>query len=135
MRFQELAQYFEKLEATPKRLEMIYILARLFGEAKADEIGKICYLIQGRVAPRFEPIEIGMAESTIAQAVARAFGSDKERVLKLYRQKGNFGVAASELATNLKLKTSHFAKASRDRQNPKLSVYQVFEQLLAIKFC
>jgi len=121
MKFSTLASYFEKLEATSKRLELIDILSKLFKESKAEEIGKICYLIQGRVAPFFEPTEIGMAESTIAQAVARTYGKDKNSVLKLYRQKGNFGLAAVQLATNAKRLTT---KA--------LSVAEVFEELLEI---
>src|SRR3989344_607899 len=105
MKFSTLAQYFEKLEATSKRLELVDILSKLFKEVKADEVGKICYLIQGRVAPFFEPIEIGMAEMTIAQAVARAFDRDKADVIKLYHQKGNFGLAAAQLASKVKVKS------------------------------
>lgn len=120
MKFSTLAQYFEKLEATSKRLELVDILSKLFKESKSVEIGKICYLIQGRVAPFFEPIEIGMAEATIAQAVARAFGKDKESVVKLYRQKGNFGLAAAQLAQKAKRRTTN------------ASVSQVFEELLNI---
>ena len=122
MKFSTLSSYFEKLEATSKRLELIDILSKLFKESDSSEIGKICYLIQGRVAPFFEPIEIGMAEMTIAQAVARAFDKDKIDVIKLYHQKGNFGLAAAQL--------------SRDRRhgtrNTKLTVSEVFEELLKI---
>ena len=100
MLFRTLAQYYEKLGATSKRLELVDILSQLFKEAKVDEIGRICYLIQGRVAPFFEPTELGMAESLAAQAIGRAFNKSKEDVLKLYRQKGNMGSAASELAAN-----------------------------------
>ena len=42
MKFNKLAQYYEKLEATPKRLELVDILSQLFKETKADEIGRIC---------------------------------------------------------------------------------------------
>ncbi|MEK7502132.1 MAG: ATP-dependent DNA ligase [Patescibacteria group bacterium] len=121
MNFKVLAQYYEKLEGTSKRLELIDILSKLFREAKSDEIGKICYLIQGRVAPFFEPIEIGMAENMVAQAVGKAFGKTKDEVIKLYRAKGNMGIATSQLA-NSKLKT----------QNSKLSVSDVFSKLLEI---
>lgn len=108
MKFSNLAQYYEKLEATSKRLELVDILSKLFKESNAEEIGKICYLIQGRVAPFFEPVEIGMAESMVAQAVGKAYcptsprlrgvKNPKEEVLKLYRHKGNMGLAAQELA-------------------------------------
>ena len=73
MKFSTLAQYFEKLEATGKRLELVDILAKLFKESDSAEIGKICYLIQGRVAPFFEPIEIGMAEMTGGPPIPTTF--------------------------------------------------------------
>lgn len=121
MTFSTLAGYFEKLEATSKRLELTSILSELFKKSDSAEIAKICYLIQARVAPFFEPIEIGMAEMTIAAAVARAFNKDKAEVVKLYRQKGNFGLAAQKLAEKVKVKT----KSAK-------SVSEVFDDLLKI---
>jgi len=122
MKFSKLAEYYEKLEGTSKRLELVDILSKLFKESKSGEIGNICYLIQGRVAPFFEPVEIGMAEMTVAQAVGRAFGKSKDKVIKLYRSKGNMGKAASQLARNTKQETG----------NRKLSVNEVFAKLLEI---
>jgi len=122
MKFSKLAEYYEKLETTSKRLELVDILSQLFKEAKADEIGKICYLIQGRVAPFFEPIELGMAESLVAQAIGRAFDKSKEEVLKLYRRKGNMGLAAAQFAQRSKFQTP----------NSKLNVTEVFEELRKI---
>src|SRR3990167_5054373 len=121
MKFSTLAQYFEKLEATSKRLELVDILSKLFKESDSSEIGKICYLIQGRVAPFFEPIEIGMAEMTVAQAIGRAFGKSKDEVIKLYRHKGNMGLAAKELAAKVKVKV----KSGK-------SVSEAFDELLKI---
>ncbi len=131
MTFEKFSQYFEKLDSTTKRLELVEILSKLFKESKSGEIGKICYLIQGRVAPFFEPVEIGMAEMTIAQAVARAFDTTKEKVVKLYRQKGNFGKAAAELKPKVKVPPeARFAKG--DKVKSKLSVNDVFDELLKV---
>ncbi|EKD89891.1 MAG: hypothetical protein ACD_32C00114G0004, partial [uncultured bacterium] len=80
MKFSKLAEYYEKLEATSKRLELVDILSKLFGESDSAEIGKICYLIQGRVAPFYMPIELGMAESMVAQAIAKAYGPTSPRL-------------------------------------------------------
>src|SRR3989304_7974728 len=121
MLFNTLSKYFEKLETTSKRLELVDILSKLFIESDSAEIGKICYLMQGRVAPFFEPVEMGMAESTIAQAVGKAFGRHKEDVIKSYRKLGNMGLAAKELATKAKRLT---IKA--------LSVSEVFGELRKI---
>ncbi len=119
MTFSNLAQYFEKLEATSKRLELVDILSQLFKESNAEEIGKICYLIQGRVAPFYEPTELGIAESLVAQAIAMAYETDKDEVTRLYRRLGNMGLAASELASKSKIKS----------QKSKVSVTEVFEEL------
>ncbi len=119
MQFKTLAQYYEKLEGTSKRLELVAILADLFKKSHSGEIGKICYLIQGRVAPFFEPIEIGMAESMVGQAIGKAYGKSKDEVLKLYRHKGNMGLAAQELA-------------QKHKYHGELSVDQVSESLLKI---
>jgi DNA ligase-1 len=119
MLFSTLSNYYEKLEATSKRLELVDILSKLFGESDSTEIGKICYLIQGRVAPFYMPVEMGMAESMVAQAIAKAYGKTKDDVIKSYRHLGNIGLAAQELAK------SHKASAN-------LSVADVFGQLRKI---
>ena len=124
MKFSRLAEYYEKLEATSKRLELVDILSKLFKESVASEIGKICYLIQGRVAPFFEPTELGMAESLVAQAVGRAFDKPKDEVIKLYRHKGNMGLAVEELAEKIKHQKSKIKNG--------LSVTEVFAELLKV---
>jgi DNA ligase-1 len=102
MQFSELAKYFEKLEGTASRLTLIEILAELFKKTPASEIEKIVYLIQGRLAPFFAPIEIGMAEKTVAEALALAYGSKKEEVIKEFNKLGDMGLAAEQF--NLKSK-------------------------------
>ncbi|MFL5628886.1 MAG: hypothetical protein ACJ788_25160, partial [Ktedonobacteraceae bacterium] len=65
LEFASLSHYFEKLEKTSSRLALIAILSELFRLIESpDEIAKVCYLVQGRVAPSFEALEIGMAEKT-----------------------------------------------------------------------
>src|SRR5262249_47551839 len=82
MLFSHLALYFEKLEKTSSRLSLIDILSDLFKEIKsADEIEKVCYLVQGRIAPFFEPLEIGMADKTVASSIAIAYNVPREEVL------------------------------------------------------
>jgi len=98
MTFQKLSHYFEKLEATSSRLSLIELLAQLFKESSTEEIDKIVYLTQGRIAPFFEATEIGMAEKQVAGAVAVAFGKDREEVLKLYSKVGDMGKAVQQLS-------------------------------------
>jgi DNA ligase 1 len=98
MTFSKLAQYFEKLEATSSRLTLIDILADLFKEVEKDEVGMVSYLLQGRVAPFYEATEIGMSEKLVAQSIARAYGVDREAVLKDFGRVGDLGKVAEQLS-------------------------------------
>ncbi len=98
MNFSKLAEYFEKLEQTSSRLILIDIMSELFDMVDSDEIAKVCYLLQGRVAPFYEATEIGMAEKTVAASIARAFDSSKEEVLDEYGRAGDLGLVAERLA-------------------------------------
>ncbi len=122
MIFSELATYFEKLEATSSRLALIDILAELLKHTKKNDIDKVLYLTQGRVAPFYAPVEIGMADKMVAHAIAEAFGLTKDEVLQDFNTKGDLGLVAYELSKNKR----HRGKKS------ELTVSEVFDQLRAI---
>jgi DNA ligase-1 len=120
MRFTTLVQYFEELEATASRLQLIAILAKLFAETTKSEIKEVTYLIQGRVAPFYEPTEIGMAEKGIAAAIARTYGLEREQVLSEYAKVGDLGKAAQNL------------RGKGQGVRGKLTINEVFKTLLEI---
>ena len=97
MRFATLTRHFEELEATTARRALIEILARLF-QASGDDIEQVVLLCQGRVAPFFEPVEIGMGEKLVAEAIAAAFETTRDEVLRRYGQVGDLGLVAQALA-------------------------------------
>jgi DNA ligase 1 len=98
MEFAKLAQFFEKLEQTSSRLSLIASLSELFSLIKTpDEIEKVCYLVQGRIAPFFEALEIGMAEKSVARSIAIAYNTSPQQVLSLYASLGDLGLAAEQL--------------------------------------
>ena len=107
MTFANLIEYFEKLEKTSSRLALIEILSELFRKTPEDEIEEIVYLIQGRLAPFFVPLEIGMAEKTVAQAIANAYGLSREEVLSNYQKLGDMGLAVEQLSQKLKEKSQN----------------------------
>ncbi|KKQ10466.1 DNA ligase [Candidatus Daviesbacteria bacterium RIFCSPHIGHO2_12_FULL_37_16] len=118
MTFKQLSEYFEKLESTSSRLSLIDILSKLFKKAGAEEIPIISYLLQGRVAPFYEPIEIGMAEKSVAKAMSRVYGKPLEDITKMYGKVGDLGSVAADLAGN---------KKSKDQ-----SIKEIFDSLLKI---
>ena len=98
MRFDELAANLDQMEGTKSRNELVRILSDVYRAASAGELAPITYLIQGRLAPFFEPVEIGLGERLLMTAIAAAYGVPKEEVVKLNRQTGDLGVTAQRLA-------------------------------------
>ncbi|HUW22346.1 MAG TPA: ATP-dependent DNA ligase [Candidatus Bathyarchaeia archaeon] len=123
MRFQRLASYFSQLESTASRLEITRILARLFKEAECEEIGKICYLSLGRLAPLYETIEFNLAEKMMLKVLAQSFGEKKEEIKKKYKQVGDLG----ELAYRIKTQ-----QTKRINNRSKISISYVYGKLLEI---
>ena len=72
MHFSELTTFFERLEETSSRLALIEILSELFKKTDNTTVDKVMYLAQGRVAPFYEPVEIGMADKMVAQSIGEA---------------------------------------------------------------
>lgn len=121
MEFATLARYFEKLEKTSSRLALIATLAELLRSIeRPDEIEKVCYLVQGRIAPFFVALEMGMAEKTVARAIAIAYQITQENVLALFSTLGDMGLVAEQ-----------FSKESGITSNG-LSIDDVFQGLTAI---
>lgn len=98
MKFSELAEYLDQLEATNSRNALVRILSEVYRACSVDEIEPITYLIQGRLAPFFAPVEIGLGERLLLSAMAMAYGAPKDEVSKLYRQIGDLGLTAQRLA-------------------------------------
>jgi DNA ligase-1 len=98
VKFAELAANLDLMEATSGRNELVRILSEVYRASSVDELGPITYLIQGRLAPFFEPVEIGLGERLLIAAIAAAYGAPKEEVTKLNRQIGDLGVTAQRLA-------------------------------------
>jgi DNA ligase 1 len=124
MKFSELAEYFKKLETTSSRLELIRILSDLFKDSNdPSEIEKICYLVQGRIAPFYKPIEIGIAEKNAAEAISRASYdlASKGEVLQKYGRVGDLGEVAQKIA--------QYNLQKKKLKPGNLTVTQVFNRL------
>lgn len=97
MKFSELSIHLQKLENTPSRNDMILILSELFEKVPADVFDKVMYLLQGRVAPLFVPLEFGMADKMMVKAIALASGISEEEASEEYRKIGDLGEIAEKL--------------------------------------
>jgi DNA ligase-1 len=99
VKFTELAASLDQLEGTNSRNELVRILSEVYRACSVDELEPITYLIQGRLAPFFEPVEIGLGERLLITAIAAAYSIPKEEVTKVNRETGDLGMTAQRLAT------------------------------------
>ena len=74
MEFSIIAKTLENMEGTTKRLELTDFLVGLFKETSQDLLPKIVYLIQGKIRPDFEGIELGMAEKLAIRSLSKSSG-------------------------------------------------------------
>ena len=77
MKYSVMAEAYEKIEATAKRLEMTDLLVGLLKATPKNLIDKVAYLTQGKIYPDFMGIEIGVAERLAVKALARAVGANE----------------------------------------------------------
>ncbi|MDQ7828864.1 MAG: ATP-dependent DNA ligase [Armatimonadota bacterium] len=119
MPYRLLAETYRRLEQTAARLEIIEILAGLFRQTPPDLLPRVVYLCQGKIAPDFAGVEIGLAEKLAARAVADATGTAVTRVAEELRRQGDLGTVAEGLL-------------GRRRGAPQaLTVDEVFDRLQA----
>jgi DNA ligase-1 len=91
LRYSSIAEAYEKIEATTKRLEMTDYLVEVLKETPTSLIDKIVYLTQGKLYPDFVGIEIGIAEKLAIRAVARAAGHREKDIEEDLQKTGDLG--------------------------------------------
>ncbi|MBA0908262.1 MAG: ATP-dependent DNA ligase [Nitrosarchaeum sp.] len=107
MEFSILADAFSKMELTTKRLELTQYLVELFKKTPHDVISRTVYLLQGKLRPDFEGIELGVAEKLAIRAIAKSAGLDnaEKKIEEEYRKSGDLGHAASKILEQKKQTT------------------------------
>lgn len=122
MRFSELVRSYERLEATSKRLEMRTIVSELFQSVPRDALASVVYLSQGQLRPEYEGVELGLAASLGARAVATATGAEPTAVADRLRALGDLGDVTAELLT---------ARGQSGEERP-LEIAEVYDGLLRV---
>ena len=97
MKFSIISDAFQKMETTRKRLELTDILVELIKEIPADVISKAVYLIQGKLRPNFEGVELGIAEKLVMKAMSKSSGIPLKKIEYDYNKGGDLGQTAENI--------------------------------------
>lgn len=120
MDYAVIADSYEKIEATTKRLEMTDYLVDLLKKTPKEAIACVVYLTQGKLYPDFVGIEMGVAEKLAIKALTRASGQSENVILSDLQKSGDIGETSQKILSKRKQST-FFTKT--------LTVERVYETL------
>ena len=123
MKFSIISDAFQKMEATSKRLELTDILVELIKEIPEDVISKAVYLIQGKLRPNFEGVELGIAEKLVMKAMSKSSGIPLKKIEEDYNKGGDLGQTAENILQQ-KIQTTFSSET--------VTLERVYETLLKI---
>lgn len=121
MNFKELSVFIEEIEKTSSRLIITQLLSDLYKRLSAEEIEKVCYLLQGRVVPLFEKLEFSLAEKTVIKTVSLALNIERKLFENQYKKIGDLGQTVE-----------YFKKEIRLFDEKDLTILEVYQSLLML---
>lgn len=121
--FSIIVKILEEMERTASRLELTNYLVNLFKITPSDLIDKVIYLIQGKIRPDYEGIELGVAEKMIIRIISQISNISSDQVLHKYREIGDLGSVAETILRTKVQKTLFSDSVTIER------IYFVFDRI------
>ncbi len=97
MKFNRLVEVFEQIEGTTKRLEMTSLLVDLIKQTPKEEVGRVAYLLQGKLYPDYEGVELGLADKLLIKAVSAVSGQSENSIEDDYKKTGDVGLTVEKI--------------------------------------
>ncbi|MDD5699814.1 MAG: ATP-dependent DNA ligase [Candidatus Nanoarchaeia archaeon] len=118
MRYEKLAELYEELSSTTKRLEKTEILSKFLREV-SEQDKEILYLLLGEIYPEYSEKKIGISNQLAIQAISKSTGIAKDKVVKEWKSVGDLGKVAEKLTKERKQSTlqSHVLTTEKVLEN------------------
>jgi len=97
MKYSELVEVYEKIEATTKRLEQTHIISNFLKQASLEDLGNVILLLEGRVFPRQDERETGIASKIMLKAINLASGETIKKISHEWKKTGDLGTVSFNL--------------------------------------
>jgi len=104
MRYQKLAELYEELSGTTKRLEKIKILSK-FLKYLSEQDKEIMYLLLGDIYPEYDERRIGISNQLAIKAISKATGTELKKIVQEWRKIGDLGKVAEKFISHKKQST------------------------------
>ncbi|MBT3865886.1 ATP-dependent DNA ligase [Candidatus Woesearchaeota archaeon] len=109
MRYVELAELYNRLADTSKRLEKTDIIADFLKNTKKEDLENVVCLLNGRVFPLWDSRKIGFSSRLLIKAISSATGSSVDNIEKELNKLGDLGDVA-ELEISRKSQKTLFSE-------------------------
>ena len=109
MLYSKLAELYENLGNTTKRLEKIEILSK-FLEYLSEKDKDTLYLLNGEIYPTYDERKIGISNQLVIKAISKASGNSPDKVVQEWKKIGDLGKVAEKLI-NTKKQSTLFLKS------------------------
>ncbi len=118
MQYSKLAQLYEEISSTTKRLEKIEILSKFLKYLHTDE-KDVLYLLTGNIYPNHDERKIGISNQLTIKAISKTTGTEIKKVVHEWKKIGDLGKVAEELIRNKKQSTlqSHILTTEKVLEN------------------
>lgn len=100
MEYAALVDVFDDLVSTQSNLEKTDILAEAVDQADHASLGNVARFCQGRIFPSWDSRDLGMSSSLVKQAIKKNTGVSEAKIDDVWRETGDLGDAAAELASS-----------------------------------
>lgn len=104
MLYSKLAELYENLGSTPKRLEKIETLSK-FLEYLSEKDKDVLYLLNGEIYPNYDERKIGISNQLVIKALSKSSGISSEKVIQEWKKIGDIGKVAEKLMQSKKQST------------------------------
>ena len=106
MRYSKLAEFYEEVSSTTKRLEKIDILSKFLKTLKKED-SDILYLIEGNIYPDYDERKTGISNQLAIKAISKATGTNPKKVVQEWKTIGDIGKVSEKLTKYKKQSTLH----------------------------
>lgn len=104
MLYQKLAELYEAISKTSKRLEKTEILSNFF-KYLSESDKDVFYLLVGNIYPEFDDRKIGISSQLVIKAISKATGTEPEKIVKEWKSIGDLGSVSEKLTKEKKQTT------------------------------
>ena len=106
MKYKKLAQLYEDLSSTTKRLEKIEILSKFLKYLHKDD-KDVMYLLEGDIYPEYDERRIGISNQLAIKAISKATGTGTRKIIQEWKAIGDIGKTAEKFTLHKKQSTLH----------------------------